>query len=209
MLVVMLLGSAAHAEDDVFVFAAGHAGLNLPLGGLGGELGVGLDWLRASGSVGRGFRGVSMAAMVRAVREVSGVDVGVGIGVSRGPGLHDLNISLGEGGDDPEFNTHYGQATRWLDAEVSAELAVSDHGFVRFTLGMTRAFDIDCDSERYGTHEPSVCDGAQIAELRDDGFVPYLGIAGGLRYPEAPSSKPRYQPLPQPSYQIPVMSPSW
>lgn len=189
---VLASSTAARGDDDAFLFVAGHLGLNLPVGAIGGEVGVGLDWARAAVSLGRGFRGVSMAAMARAVTAVAGVDVGFGLGISRGPGLYDVPISFGEGDDEPEALTHYGDATRWLDAEVSAELALSDHGFVRFTLGMTRAFDIDCDSEDRTTDEAVPCDAVQIAKLHDAGFLPYLGIAFGVRFPEAPSTKPRY-----------------
>jgi hypothetical protein len=203
IVIVLFAASPADADDDVFFFAAGHLGLNLPVGAAGAELGVGLDWMRASASVGRGFRGVSMAAMVRAVREFSGMDVGLGVGLSRGPGLHDLNISFGEGDpEDEEPETHFGGDTRWLDLEVSFELAFSGHGFMRLTAGMTHAFDIDCESEDKDIGA-TVCDPSQRNELERSSYSPYAGIAGGVRFPEAPSSKRRYTiPVGPPRYPI-------
>ncbi|MBA3499919.1 MAG: hypothetical protein M4D80_11630 [Myxococcota bacterium] len=202
LVLVMLLSSTAHAEDDVFFYGAAHLGLNLPVGAVGGELGVGLDWMRASAGVGRGFRGVSMAAMVRAVGEMSGMDIGIGLGISRGPGLHDTNISLGEGDPDQEPDTHFGDATRWLDLQVSFEFAISDHSFMRLTAGMTHAFDIDCESEDKDIGG-TVCDSMQRNELEASSYSPYLGIAGGIRFPEAPSSKPRHTiPVGPPRYPI-------
>jgi hypothetical protein len=200
-LVLLLTPATAAADDDVFFYAAGHLGLNLPIGAVGAELGVGLDWLRASGSYGRGFRGTSMAAMLRAVHAFSGMDIGFGVGLSRGPGLHDTNISLGEGDpDDDEPDTHFGAETRWLDLEVSFEFTISDHAFMRLTAGMTHAFDIDCDSE-----DPDIgatfCDPTQVDELERSSYSPYAGIAAGFRFPGAPDAKPRTQ-LPAARYPI-------
>lgn len=187
VVVVLIAVPSAHAEDDVFGYGAAHLGLGLPMGAVGAELGVGLDWLRASGSIGRGFQGVNMGAMVRAVGEVKSMDVGIGLGVSRGPGLHDIAA-----GHEPEDGpiTQFGENTRWLDLEVIFELAVSDHGFVRFTAGVTHAFDIDCASEEPDSH--GICTFDQKLELDRASYAPYFGIAGGLRFPEAPSSKARH-----------------
>ena len=170
------------------------------MGAVGAELGVGLDWLRASGSIGRGFEGVNMGAMVRAVGSMRTMDVGIGLGVSRGPGLHDI-VAGHEPADGPI--TQFGDDTRWLDLEVIFEVAVSDNLFVRFTAGMTHAFDIDCASEEPDSQ--GVCTFEQKRELEHDSYAPYFGIAGGVRFPEAPSSKARHAiPYnPPPSFIVP------
>jgi hypothetical protein len=87
---------------------------------------------------------------------------------------------------------------------AGVEFAIGDHSFMRFTGGMTHAFDIDCASEEPDSH--GICTFEQKLELERASYAPYFGIAAGLRFPEAPSSKPRYT-IPtsnsQPSFIVP------
>ncbi|MDX2086648.1 MAG: hypothetical protein SFX73_02305 [Kofleriaceae bacterium] len=191
------LPAPATDEDDgaPFVFAAGHVGLNAPFGVLGFELGAGIDFLRGSLSVGRGFRGVSVAAMGRAVKEVGAFDLGIGIGVSRGPGQHwPATDDEGHRIADSDFDPHYGADSIWLDFELSAEAALAGAGFMRVYAGVTDPQYVACVAEHRFTDDKMGCDGAQAFELAQESFLPYVGMSIGVRWPPAPASKARYTP---------------
>lgn len=198
----------AAGDDTPFVFVTGQLGLNLPIGGAGMELGVGLDWFRGSISTGIGFRGVGVAAMVRAMHDFAGIDLGAGAGISRGPGLHTLDVSLGEGGETSTYATHYASGTLWSDFEFTAEVQLGGNAFTRVALGLTRAMYVECESEHADTGQIMDCDNLQVGDLENDGFLPYLGVAAGFRFPAAPASKPRYA-IPQALPMAPFGFPSY
>jgi len=177
-------------EDGPFLFAAGHVGLNAPFGVVGLELGAGLPWLRGSVSVGRGTRGISVGAMGRLVKELGAIDLGLGVGMSLGPGMR-----LGEQHSDDLV--HFGRDTTWLDIEVSIETRLAYGGFTRTYIGVTNPHHLDCDAVNDDdVIEP--CDGAQMSELETYDAWPYIGVAFGFRWPQAPKSKPIYTPPPTP-----------
>jgi hypothetical protein len=168
VLVSVLPAATAHAEDDVFIFGAGHLGLNLPVGAVGGELGVGLDWMRASASVGRGFRGVSMAAMVR-VRQFSGMDIGLGVGVSRGRVFTIRTSVSARVIRRTRPDTHFGKDTRWLDSVVQFAIP-GPRLHAPHRRHDTRCIDESEDKEIGAT----VCDPSQRNELERSSHSPYV-----------------------------------
>lgn len=202
--------SATVDDDGPFAFAAGHFGVNAPFGALGLEVGGGIDFLRGSLSVGRGFRGMSLAAMGRAVKEVGAFDLGIGIGVSRGPGQHWPALD-GEGNriSESDFDPHFGAETIWLDLEMSAEVALAGSGFMRLYAGLTDPQYVDCVAEHRYTDDTMGCDGAQRFELEQASFLPYVGVSIGARWPPAPASKPRYTPPSSPILILPPPIPLW
>jgi hypothetical protein len=130
--------------------------------------------------------------MGRLVKELGPLDLGLGVGASLGPALHTL------GADSEGYEVHYGNETVWLDVELSVETRLAHGGFTRIYAGVTDARDIECVSVDAATDVGGPCDGAQRWDLENDDFLPYVGIAGGFRWPEAPKSKPRYTPPPTP-----------
>ena len=160
---------------------------------LGLEAGAGVGPLRGALSIGRGLRGISFGAMGRLVREVGAFDVGFGVGVSSGPGLHDL-VPDEETGDQ----IHFGADTFWLDIEISMQAGLGESGFVRTYIGLTNPRDVDCDAEHEDTG-PTTCDAMQVATLEREEFMPFVGIGVGFRWPPARKSRPRPTPPRGPS----------
>jgi hypothetical protein len=108
--------SVAPEPDRPFIFAAPHLGLNAPLGLLGGELGVGYDWFRASAGAGIALGGPQVGATVRAMTGFSSIDAGIGVGISRGGALHELDISFGDRDPNEMPGTvQYDGNTIWLN----------------------------------------------------------------------------------------------
>ena len=195
--VSFLEGSAA-AEDDPpldnkpITFLAMHFGLNTPVGAIGVEAGVGQSWFRASVSGGFGFRGLEYGAMVRVVTpgaiQLYGTQFGLGAGISRGPGLHTLNISLGEGDDDDESpeSFHYGSNTLWGNLELVAERSLIGGSFMRVYVGATTALYMTCSAKLRATDMTVPCSAESKFELENERFLPYFGIAYGVRFPAPP-----------------------
>ena len=183
--------SAVPPEPDrPFVFIAPHIGLNAPLGLLGAELGVGYEWFRASVGAGIGLGGLELAATVRAMTHLSSVDVGIGLGASRGGGIHELDIALGESSsdDEPPGSFQYDSNTLWLNLELVLELPLPGGAFTRFYGGITSPLYVECVYEpESGPDEP--CDWYQREELRDDRYQPFIGFATGFRWPQPPRAR--------------------
>lgn len=165
-----------------FAFVAPHLGLGTPLGLLGLEAGIGDEWFRASVGVGVGFSGLELAAMVHAMTEVRWLDLGIGAGVSRGGALHALIVGWSDP-SDPPFEPQFDSNTVWLDAEVVVEVPFGSGVFGRLYGGASYAASIDCyaDSTRGAPDRP--CDGAERLTLVEDPWMPYLGVALGVRWP--------------------------
>lgn len=184
--------------DRPFVFAAPHLGLNAPLGLVGAELGVGYEWFRASAGVGVGFRGLELATTVRAMTHLASADVGVGVGVSRGGALYELDISIGEStgynsDDDPPGTVQYDDNTLWLNLELDLEVPLGGGAFTRFYGGITSPIHVECVYEpEAGPDEP--CDFYQREELRDWKYQPFVGLAAGFRWPRPPRSGGGWSP---------------
>lgn len=178
------LGGVAVAKPerpDSFVFVAGHLGVDTPIGIGGGELGVGMGWFRASVSTGLGLRGPLVAGMARAVLDVRGLDIGIGVGISRGPGMrtnHERHWYDDQ--DVPSWDVQYASGTVWNDLELSAELPLQNGVFVRAYLGTTRAILTDCESIE-GTGDPMGCSEGQRDALAAVEFLPYLGVSAGWK----------------------------
>ncbi len=206
VLVPLLFASPARAElptfipsavapepDRPFIFGAPHLGLNAPLGLFGIEVGVGYEWFRASVGAGIAFGGFELAATIRAMTRMSSVDVGVGVGMSRGGALYDFDISIGESTgynshDEPPGNIQYDQNTLWLNVELVLELPLPGGAFTRLYGGVTSPLYVDCVYEpESGPDE--VCDFFQREELRDQRYQPFVGLAAGFRWPQPPRAR--------------------
>jgi hypothetical protein len=202
--------SAVPPEPDrPFVFAAPHLGLNAPLGLLGLELGAGYEWFRASVGAGAALGGLQLAATVRAMTRFSSVDVGIGLGASRGGALHELDIAFGEtsGEDDPPGTVQYDSNTLWMNLEVVLELPLPGGAFTRFYGGITSPLYVECVFEPdSGPDEP--CDWYQREELRDERYQPFVGFATGFRWPQPPRARGVWLPsnfaAPPPPLPFPV-----
>lgn len=171
-------------DDDAFVFAAPQLGLGAPLGLLGFELGLGLDALRISGGAGIGVRGVQIGATARAFTRMGGFDVGIGLGVSRGPAWQLSHESFAE---DPQPEPAFAAATVWGNVELAVEVPITQWSFTRFTAGVSYAVSPVCE-----LHRPDMssapCDRTEASMLEDnDRFMPYVAVAGVVRFPEGPS----------------------
>jgi 8-oxo-dGTP pyrophosphatase MutT (NUDIX family) len=194
--------AVAPEPDRPFVFAAPHLGLNAPLGLLGGELGVGYDWFRASVGAGIALGGTQVAATIRAMPRMSSVDVGVGLGVSRGGALHEIDIAFGESSsdDDPPGTVQYDSNTLWLNLELVLELPLPGGAFTRFYGGITSPLYVEC------VHEPDIgpdepCDEYQRDELREERYQPFVGFATGFRWPRPPRARGVW--IPAQSFAVP------
>lgn len=176
--------ASAATDDDAFVFAAPSLGLGAPLGLLGIEFGVGLDALRISGGAGIGTRGVQIGATGRAFTRMGGFDIGLGLGISRGAAWQLSHESFAE---DPQPEPAFGSGTVWGNLELAVEVPITRYSFTRFTAGLSYAVSPVC--EVYEPHMSNTrCDADQARMLEDnDRFMPYVGIAGVVRFPEGPS----------------------
>jgi hypothetical protein len=197
--------SAVPPEPDApFVFAAPHVGLNAPLGLFGFELGVGYDWFRASAGAGIGLGGFELATTVRAMTRMSSVDVGVGLGVSRGGALHELEIAFGARTDEPLGTVQYDSNTLWLNLELAVELPLPGGAFTRFYGGITSPLYVECVYEPdSGPDEP--CDFYQREELREARYQPFVGFATGFRWPQPPRARGVWVPsrsVPPPPFPV-------
>ena len=105
-----------------------------------------------------------------------------------------------------DHGANYGSDTIWMDVEVSVEANIGSGGFVRGYAGLTGAQYFDCVAEDSDTGQTTGCDAFQMEGLERDGFLPYVGIAGGFRWPPPPASKPKYTPPAGPTM-LPV--PMW
>ncbi len=186
--------SAVPPEPDrPFVFAAPHLGLNAPLGLVGAEVGVGYDFFRASLGAGIGLGGIELAATIRAMTRLSSVDVGVGLGASRGGALRQQDFSFGgtdDGSiDDGAFGSvQYDSATLWLNLELILELPLPGGAFTCFYGGITSPIAIECVNDMpTGPDEP--CNSFQREQLREERYQPFVGFATGFRWPQPPRSR--------------------
>lgn len=189
---VLILPTAAHADDDVpFAFVAPNLGLNAPLGALGLEVGAGYEWFRGSVGAGVGFGGLEVAATVRALTQLSAVDLGVGLGFSRGGAIRDLDIGGPGELPDREPDVRYDANTLWTNLEVVAELQMPAGAFMRFYGGITSPTFVECVvALDDGGTEP--CSAAQRMEIESDRYQPYVGFATGIRWPQPPPSRPTF-----------------
>lgn len=189
-MIVGLAGCAAAAgraradtDDRVFGFAAAHVGLSAPLGAIGVEAGVGFSVLRASLGVGLGLRGIEIAALVRASFRVGHIgrlplNLSVGLGGSRGPGINDLGVGFpGETG--PKEIVSFGDDTRWANGELGLELAVTRALAVRVYAGAAVPVSAACVVEiDDGPEMP--CDGEQRAHLTS--VDPFVGASAAWQF---------------------------
>lgn len=174
------------APDRPFVFAAPHFGFNTPLGLFGAEVGVGYEWFRASAGAGLGFGGGELAAMVRSMTTLSSIDIGIGLGVSRGGALHDT--AFDEPVEGREGTIAYDANTLWVNLELAVELPFAQGAFTRLYGGVTSPVYVECvAAPAPDTSAP--CDGAERLELEQDRYQPYLGVAAGFRWPAPPTSR--------------------
>ena len=194
--VVALLGGVAHADgyydpkpepparEGPFVTAAVHFGLGAPLGLLGVEAGLGNGPLRGAVGAGLGLRGLELGAMGRAMTQLGGLDVGLGVGVSRGPGTHELQVGWHDA-SDPDETLQFGNGTTWANVELDVELVANRWYATRFYAGASYAFSRVCEVDVYnGDTHP--CDPGQGAMLDAHPWMPYVGIAVVFRYPGGP-----------------------
>lgn len=171
------------ADDELFAFVSAHVGLSAPLGALGAEAGLGFWVLQGSVGVGLGLRGIQVAAQVRASPPIGHLGrlplhLSVGVGGSRGPGVNDLGVGLGEGGGANEI-VSFGDDTRWVNGELGLELRVTRALAVRVYGGIGVPVDAVCVVEiDHGPEMP--CDAEQRTHLVSvDAFV---GAAAAWRF---------------------------
>ncbi|HEU0034258.1 MAG TPA: hypothetical protein VFQ53_26730 [Kofleriaceae bacterium] len=194
LVLVLLLGltGRAHADDDAdsgLVFVGGHLALNAPLGEVGVEAGVGLSWFRASVSSGYGVRGVERALILRAMTGAArqqATQWGIGVGISRGPALHSLDVGWSDPDDPPEL-VHFGDGTFWRNVELVVEHTARGGQFLRAYVGISDAFAIRCVAELRDGGDSVPCTAENRAELAADIPLPYVGVAVGMRWPKPPS----------------------
>ena len=184
--VVGLASTAAHADapgdddkpaslgDRAFAYVAWHAGLGTPVGLTGIEAGIGDGWFRAGAGVGVGWRGLEIAAMVRALAEVAGIHAGGGFGVSRGGGTRTLRVGWREPGD-PDFDLQFAEGTVWVNGEAVVEIPIR-RIFLRFYAGISYAAAVSCEADYFNGEPDRSCTFAERRTLERD---PWLGYAGG------------------------------
>jgi hypothetical protein len=177
--------SQPHAtDDDAFVFAAPSLGLGAPLGLLGIEFGVGLDALRLSGGAGIGLRGVQIGATGRAFTRMGGFDIGIGLGISRGAAWSPSSSNWDE---DRDPQPAFAPETVWASLEIALEIPISRWSFTRFTAGVSYAASPTCEVDRPDMPD-TPCDAFQASMLDgNERFLPYVGIASIVRFPEGPA----------------------
>jgi len=200
---VLLSSSVAYAEepaqdDGGFVFAATQFGLGTPLGLFGVEAGVGYDWFRAAAGVGIGTGGPQVGATLRAFTTMSGIDVGVGLGLSKGAGPS-MIAPEGEEKEIPMFAAD----TYWTNAELVVEVPLTSWSFARFVAGASYAVGGGCEDSE------GPCDGLQRAELEEKRWMPYAGVAAVLRFPEGPARTTFQIPGTPPPFQFPNPPPPY
>jgi len=198
--VVVLLSGVAHAEGYYdpkpepageardpaapFVTTALHFGLGTPVGLMGIEAGLGAGPFRGAVGAGIGLRGLELSAMGRVMTTMGGADIGIGVGVSRGPGSESVDVGWHDA-SDPDETVQFAAGTGWANVELDVELAANRWYSTRFYAGASYAIARVCEVDVYGgeTHH---CDPVQGAMLDEHPWMPYLGVALVLRYPEGP-----------------------
>lgn len=197
LVIVLLSSTVAHAEEETtgYLFIAPQLGIGAPLGLLGAEAGIGADWFRGAVGAGFGTGGTQIAAMARAMTTAHGLDLGVGLGVSRGAGP--VPIAFDQGDEDDHI-PRFSAKTYWTNAELVVEVPLSRWTFTRFFLGVSYAIGDTCEDA------DGACDGIQRAMLEDERWLPYVGVAAVVRFPEGPARQtfqlPTRPAFPPPMY---------
>jgi hypothetical protein len=125
-----------------------------------------------------------------------GFDVGVGIGVSRGPGP-DLWLGEENDADHPNGYPMHADATTWSNFEIDVEVPIATFAFVRFFAGASYVVDGECELD-----SGMRCTGTDLRELSP--WLPYVGVAAVVRFPDGPDRQTFQVPAsPSPSSQPP------
>ena len=170
----------ARTDHSLFFYATPQLGFGAPLGLLGIEAGFGASWFRAGIGAGIGLRGPEVAAMARAmIVEVGPATVGLGAGVSRGPGVHDLNVGWSE--PDERF-VEFADGTVWGNGEVTVEWPVHRYAFMRASGGVSYAIDARCEVE-VSDDDVEPCSADEHSMLGR--WMPYVSVGAGFRFPAA------------------------